>query len=136
MAIGASISSPERKIVCLVGDGGLQVNVGEMATATQEGVHIVLILMNSHDYEVIKNIQDAQFGGRRFYSDIYTPDFSSVARSTGWDYEKITDLRFVQNTMASALKGSKCTLIEIDMPAIGKFSRPFGGPPVKLEKNN
>ena len=136
MAIGASIASPERKIVCLVGDGGLQVNVGEMATAIQERVHIVLILMNSRDYEVIKNIQDAQFGGRRFYSDIYTPDFSAVAHSTGWDYEKITNLRFVQNTIASALKISKCTLIEIDMAAIGKFARPFGGPPVKQKKNN
>ncbi|MBO38999.1 MAG: hypothetical protein CMM75_07485 [Rhodospirillaceae bacterium] len=131
MAIGAAIARPDRQVVCLAGDGGLQVNIGEMATATQEGVNIVLILMNSHDYEVIKNIQDSQFGGRRFYSDIYTPKFSAVANSTNWNYEKITDLRLFQNTLASALKKNKCTLIEIDMSAIGSFSKLFGGPPVK-----
>jgi len=67
MAVGAAIAEPDKNIICLAGDGGLQVNIGELATATQEGVRITLVLMNSQDYEVIKNIQDAQYGGRRYF---------------------------------------------------------------------
>ena len=134
MAIGAAIAAPERQIFCLVGDGGLQVNIGELATAAQEGANIVLLLMNSHDYEVIKNIQDAEYGGRRFYSDIYTPDFKAIAESNGWSYQVLSELKSAQSTFDMALSSKRPSMIEVDMPSIGSFSRAFGGPPVKSHK--
>lgn len=133
MAIGAAIAEPDKKVFCLAGDGGLQVNIGELATATQEGVRITLILMNSQDYEVIKNIQDAQYGGRRYYSDIFTPDFSALADSNGWHYEKLSDLAKAKSTIGNALKSNGSTMIEVDMATIGAYARPFGGPPVKKD---
>lgn len=133
MAIGAAIAEPDKKVFCLAGDGGLQVNIGELATATQEGVRITLILMNSQDYEVIKNIQDAQYGGRRYYSDIFTPDFSAIADSNGWHYEKLSDLANAESTIGNALKSNGSTMIEVDMATIGAYARPFGGPPVKKD---
>jgi len=133
MAIGAAIAEPDKRIICLAGDGGLQVNIGELATATQEGVRITLILMNSQDYEVIKNIQDAQYGGRRYFSDIFTPDFSAVAESNGWQYEKLSDLTNASIAIGNALKSNGSTMIEVDMATIGAYARPFGGPPVKKD---
>jgi acetolactate synthase-1/2/3 large subunit len=103
MAIGAAIAAPERQVFCLVGDGGLQVNIGELATAAQEGVNIVMILMNSHDYEVIKNIQNAEYGGRQYYSDIYTPDFKALAEANGWSYQKMDALKSMQTIFDAAL---------------------------------
>ncbi|MGB0576923.1 MAG: thiamine pyrophosphate-binding protein [Alphaproteobacteria bacterium] len=133
MAIGAAIAEPDKKVFCLAGDGGLQVNIGELATATQEGVRITLILMNSQDYEVIKNIQDAQYGGRQYYSDILTPDFSAIADSNSWHYEKLSDLANAESTIGNALKSNGSTMIEVDMATIGAYARPFGGPPVKKD---
>ena len=133
MAIGAAIAEPDKKILCLAGDGGLQVNIGELATATQEGVRITLILMNSRNYEVIKNIQDAQYGGRRYFSDIFTPDFSAVADSNGWQYEILSDLADANTAIGNALKSNGSTMIEVDMATIGAYARPFGGPPVKKD---
>jgi acetolactate synthase-1/2/3 large subunit len=133
MAIGAAIAEPDKHVICLAGDGGLQVNIGELATATQEGVRITLILMNSQDYEVIKNIQDAQYGGRRYFSDIFTPDFSAVADSNGWQYEKLSDLTNANTAIGNALKSNGSTMIEVDMATIGAYARPFGGPPVKKD---
>lgn len=131
MAIGAAIASPEKDIVCLVGDGGLQVNIGELATAIQEGVKITLLLMNSHDYEVIKNIQKADYGGRIYFSDIYTPEFQGIANSNGWDYQKLSNLDSINEILKQARANPKSIMIELDMPEIGPFSRAFGGPPVK-----
>jgi acetolactate synthase-1/2/3 large subunit len=133
MAIGAAIAEPDKHVICLAGDGGLQVNIGELATATQEGVRITLILMNSQDYEVIKNIQDAQYGGRRYFSDIFTPDFSAVADSNGWHHEKLSDLTNANTAIGNALKSNGSTMIEVDMETIGAYARPFGGPPVKKD---
>ena len=134
MAIGAAIAAPERQIICLVGDGGLQVNIGELATAAQEGANIVLLLMNSHDYEVIKNIQDAEYDGRRYYSDIYTPDFKAIAESNGWSYQVLSELKSAQSIFDMALSSKRPSVIEVDMPSIGPFARAFGGPPVKNHK--
>jgi acetolactate synthase-1/2/3 large subunit len=131
MAIGAAIAAPERQVFCLVGDGGLQVNIGELATAAQEGVNIVMILMNSHDYEVIKNIQNAEYGGRQYYSDIYTPDFKALAEANGWSYQKMDALKSMQTIFDAALSSNRPAMIEVDMPSIGSFARAFGGPPVK-----
>jgi len=131
MAIGAALAKPERKILCMVGDGGLQVNIGEMATAIQEEINICVILMNSKDYEVIKNIQEASYGGRKYFSDIFTPNFEAHAKSIGWSYHKLTDLSFAQATLTKAINSIGADLIEVDMKAIGPYAKAFGGPPVR-----
>ena len=133
MAIGAAIAAPEKKVFCLVGDGGLQVNIGELATAAQENLNIILILMNSHDYEVIKNIQNAEYGGRQYYSDIFTPDFKGIAESNAWFYRKLNTLTSIEKVFDEALKFDGPSMLEIDMPSIGPFARAFGGPPVKQQ---
>ena len=131
MAIGAAIAAPDRRVICLVGDGGLQVNIGELTTAVQENVNLVVILMNSRDYEVIKNIQDATYGGRRHYSDIYAPDFEAIASGAGWSYQKLSDLGRASTVLGSAVQTQGPTMIEVDMAAIGSYARAFGGPPVR-----
>ena len=136
MAIGAAIAAPEKKVFCLVGDGGLQVNIGELATAAQENLNIIMILMNSHDYEVIKNIQNAEYGGRQYYSDIFTPDFKGIAESNAWFYRKLNTLTSIEKVFDEALKFDGPSMLEIDMPSIGPFARAFGGPPVKQQNKD
>ena len=48
---------------------------------------MVFVLMNDRGYGVIRNIQDAQYGGRRIYADILTPDFAQVCQSVGFPHE-------------------------------------------------
>ena len=71
MAIGAALARSSVKTLALVGDGGLQLCLSELATAVQERVHLVLIVMNDGGYGVIKNIQDAHYGGRHYYVDVH-----------------------------------------------------------------
>ena len=80
MAVGAAFAGEPAKAIALLGDGGTMVNLGELATAVDTGADIVFILMNDRGYGVIRNIQDAQFGGRRHYADLHTPDFRAALR--------------------------------------------------------
>ena len=50
---------------------------------------IVFILMNDRGYGVIRNIQDAQFGGRRHYADLHTPDFALLAAAFGLPHQRV-----------------------------------------------
>jgi acetolactate synthase-1/2/3 large subunit len=131
MAAGAALGAGGRKTFCLVGDGGLQVNLGELATLVQEQADVVVVLMNDRGYGVIRNIQDAQYGGRRYYADLHTPDFGTLAQSLGLPFHRVRDLAAVEGAMRDAAARRGPTLIEIDMVAIGPFAKAFAGPPVK-----
>lgn len=134
MAIGAALAAGSRKTLCLVGDGGLQVNIGELATLVQEEANVVVLLMNDRGYGVIRNIQDAQYGGRRYYADLHTPDFERLAQSIALPYQRVTSLAGIDGVLRDALGRGGPTLVEIDMVAVGPFANAFAGPPVKKEK--
>src|SRR5262245_39850240 len=89
MAIGAALAAPSPKTVALLGDGGAMVNLSEFLTAVEEKAEIVFVLMNDRGYGVIRNIQDAQYGGRRSYAELRTPDFALLAASFGLPHSKV-----------------------------------------------
>ena len=94
MGIGAAIRSEGRKTVVLCGDGGLMLNLGELATSVQEGSDLTLLLMNDKGYGVIRNIQDAYYEGRRFFSDLNPPNFGLDCQSLGlphWKFSSLSD---------------------------------------------
>jgi acetolactate synthase-1/2/3 large subunit len=105
------------------------VNLGELATVGDTEASIVFVLMNDRGYGVIRNIQDAQFGGRRYYADLHTPDFKLLAAAFGFHYQRVADVEDFGHALDRALLASGPQLIEVDMTAIGRFAESFAGPP-------
>uniref|UniRef100_UPI00313783A6 thiamine pyrophosphate-dependent enzyme n=1 Tax=Ferrovibrio terrae TaxID=2594003 RepID=UPI00313783A6 len=131
MGVGAAIGSRGRKTVVLSGDGGLMLCVGELATAAQEQADMLLIVMNDRGYGVIRNIQDAKFGGRKYFVDLHTPSFPDLARSLGWKHMLLNDIAKADSTIAQAMAESGPRMLEVDMVAIGPYATAFAGPPVR-----
>jgi len=129
MAVGAALAGPQAKTVALIGDGGAMVNLGELATAAETRAEIAFILMNDRGYGVIRNIQDAQFGGRRHYADLHTPDFKLIAAALGIAHLRVSRAEDFDQALARALSAGGPQLVEVDMVAIGPFSESFAGPP-------
>ena len=128
LAIGAAVAAPGRKVVCLTGDGGLALNLGELMTAAEVGADLALVVMNDRGYGVIRNIQDAEYGGRRRFVDLATPDFAALSAACGLDYRRISAPCEFTPGIRDALARPGPALIEIDMTAIGPPRVPFGGP--------
>lgn len=131
MGVGAAIGSRGRKTVVLSGDGGLMLCVGELATAAQEQADMLLIVMNDRGYGVIRNIQDAKFGGRKYFVDLHTPSFPDLARSLGWRHILLNDIAKAESTIDQAMAESGPRMLEVDMVAIGPYASAFAGPPVR-----
>ncbi|GAB4191005.1 MAG: thiamine pyrophosphate-binding protein [Thalassobaculales bacterium] len=131
MGIGAALAAGGRKTVALVGDGGIMLQIGELATAVQENADLAVLLMNDRGYGVIRNIQDAKYQGRRAYADLHTPDFAALAASLGLAHARIDTLSGIGPALAREIAKAGPRLIEVDMAAIGPFARPFAGPPVR-----
>jgi acetolactate synthase-1/2/3 large subunit len=133
MAIGAALGRPDTKTVALIGDGGFMLAAGEIATAVQERANVVYIVMNDGGYGVIRNIQDAQYGGRRAYADLVTPDFAKLAASVGLAHRRADSVAAFEQALAAALAAPGPALVEVDMSALGPFAKPFAGPPVRVK---
>lgn len=129
MAVGAALAGEPAKTVALVGDGGAMLMIGELATAMQQRANIVFVLMNDGGYGVIRNIQDAQYGGLRAYADLLTPDFSLLCASIGMAHERVREIRGFAAALDRALGIDGPCLLEVDMTAIGPFAESFAGPP-------
>ena len=127
MAIGAACAGEAAKVIALLGDGGTMVNLGELATAVDAGANIVFILMNDRGYGVIRNIQDAQFGGRRHYADLHTPDFGLLSAAFGLPHERVSRIEDFESALDRALAKSGPQLVEVDMVAIGPFAESSRG---------
>ncbi len=131
MGVGAALAARGRKTLVLSGDGGLMLCLGELATAVQENADLMMVLMNDKGYGVIRNIQDARFGGRRYFADLHTPSFPDLAKSLGWKHYALDDIGDAEALVAKVAAESGPRMIEVNMIAIGPFASAFAGPPVR-----
>jgi acetolactate synthase-1/2/3 large subunit len=84
-AIGAALAEPARPVVCFSGDGSILMNLQELATASEQGLNIKLVLLNNRALGLVRQQQDLFYGGNRFASDLgHCPDFCTIARGFGW----------------------------------------------------
>ncbi|MBT5047541.1 MAG: thiamine pyrophosphate-binding protein [Rhodospirillaceae bacterium] len=133
MAIGAALAAPDRQVLCLTGDGGLQLCIGELATLAESGARVLVLVMNDQGYGVIRNIQDAHYDGRHGYTDVLTPKFAELCAAVGVAHRRISDLGEAGAVLAGALALNGPVMVEVDMPAIGDFATSFAGPPVRTK---
>ncbi|MFM9121385.1 MAG: thiamine pyrophosphate-dependent enzyme, partial [Actinomycetota bacterium] len=83
MAIGASIASPDRPVLAIVGDGGWLFTVAEMASATDLNSNITLLLWDNSGYEQIRESFD-DVAAPRLGVDVSSNDPCLIARGFGW----------------------------------------------------
>jgi len=129
MAIGTALANPHKKVVGLVGDGGLALGLGELATLAQENANITLLVMNDGGYGVMRGIQDKYFSGRQYFNRLHTPDFTLLAQAMGIKSWCIDSEGQFAATLAEAINSPGPSLVEVRMQNIGALT--FAGPPQK-----
>lgn len=128
-AIGCAIAHPLRKILALIGDGGLMLNIGEFATAVQEQLDIVFLVMNDGGYGVMRGIQQKYFGDRQYFNQLHAPDFQQLAEAMGMRAWKLDASKDFDAVLQAAVAHPGPALVEVDMDSIGPLN--FPGPPQK-----
>lgn len=86
-SIGASIASNNGPITCIIGDGGLKMNINELETVVRYNLPIKTFLINNHEFGIIKQFQDVWFKSRYKASDVDgglgNSDLLKIARAYG-----------------------------------------------------
>lgn len=120
LGVGAAVAGRgKRKTVVLSGDGGFTLNMSELWTAVQEKLDLVILVMNDKGYGVIRQIQDAQYGGRHSYDNLMVPDLEGVAKLAGIPFWRVTRAGELQKLLEQAIAAGGPALIEVDVASVG-----------------
>jgi pyruvate dehydrogenase (quinone) len=82
-SIGAAVAFPERQVVCIVGDGGLTMLMGEIATLVKYNLNVKVIVVKNNTLGMIKWEQIVLEGNPQFGVDLQPIDFAGVATCCG-----------------------------------------------------
>jgi acetolactate synthase-1/2/3 large subunit len=119
-ALGAKIASPEKVVVSLVGDGGFGQNPALLATAAEENIPVIWVVMNNYAFGTIAGLQKAHFGttlGTLFQIDgeNYSPDYATIAKAYGIEGIKVNSAEEFKPALEKALTMNKPVVIDVPM---------------------
>jgi len=127
LAIGAAVATNQKTVV-IQGDGGFMLSIGELATAAQYSLPIVVCVFNDGGYGVLRAIQGMRFDGRTTGVDIKTPDFVRVAEGMGVQAEYVRGAADFEAAFGRAMAHAGPVLLDIDMKALAPMGDLFGRP--------
>lgn len=111
-AIGASIAEPEKTVVCITGDGSLQMSLGELSVCKDYGLNIKIIVLNNGYLGMVRQLQQNNFGGRYSQTKISNPDFVGLANSFGIDAMSINSANDIENALQKAFSTKETYIID------------------------
>lgn len=116
-AIGAKIGRPDAQVVCVAGDGSIQMNIQEMATALGNGVAVKVLVIDNNALGMVHQWQ------RLFYHERYScteftanPDFVKLAEAYGWQAERIAHPDQISDALDRMLAAEGPYLLDVIIP--------------------
>jgi len=122
-AIGAKIARPDRTVISLVGDGGFGQNPAALATAIEQKLAIVWLVMNNNAYGTIAGLQKAAYGlthGTLFpvaaesWSE-QKPNYAEIARAYGCEGERVNSAADLGPALRRALSSGRPYVLDVPM---------------------
>ena len=114
-AIGAAIAREGRRVICLAGDGSLQLNVQELQTLAENKLPVKLFVLNNNGYLSIRTSQSGFFGatiGEGPASGVSFPNLEHLAKAHGIAYTKL-DRKDFESPLQETLNASDSILCEV-----------------------
>ncbi len=119
-ALGVKVACPDRKVVALIGDGGMGANVSPFATAAVENIGVVWVVMNNCAFGTIAGLErqhyDHEFGTLfEREGKPYSPDFAAIARAYGIDGYTVERAEDFKPMLEKALASNKPCVLDVRM---------------------
>ncbi|MFL5337221.1 MAG: 5-guanidino-2-oxopentanoate decarboxylase [Geminicoccaceae bacterium] len=111
-AVGAKLAAPDRPVVVLVGDGGLQYTLPELAAAVEAATPVIVLVWNNRAYGEIRTYMH-DHGIAPIGVDLYTPDLLAIGRGYGCAADRARDHGHLAELLAAARRRGRPSLMEV-----------------------
>ncbi|MCK5552316.1 MAG: thiamine pyrophosphate-binding protein, partial [Deltaproteobacteria bacterium] len=119
---GAKIAAPDKVVIALVGDGAFGSVSPVVATAVENDLGVIWLVMDNYGYGVITGLQKKAFGrvaGTEFKTakdgEKYNPDFAMLAKAYGAEGYRVEDPKDLKPTLEKAVASGKPTVLDVVM---------------------
>jgi acetolactate synthase-1/2/3 large subunit len=113
-AMGAKVGRPEDTVVCLAGDGSVQMNMQELATCAQDGIAIKVFIMNNGYLGMVRQWQELFWDKRYSHVDMgQFPDYVKLAEAYGATGMRFEDKRTLVSDMKEAIATDGPVLVDV-----------------------
>jgi acetolactate synthase I/II/III large subunit len=114
-AMGVKLAFPDSHVICITGDGSIQMNIQELSTCLQYNLPVVIITLNNRSLGMVRQWQDMIYGGRHSSSYMESiPDFVRVSEAYGHVGIKIDTLDELDSKLTEAFE-IKDRLVFVDI---------------------
>ena len=118
-SVGACFAKKKKRVICLTGEGGLQMNIQELATIMHNKIPIKIFIFNNGGYLTIKQTQQLGFDGRIMGADkrsgISFPNYKKIAESHKFNYFKIKSNKKLKNSLKKIISSKGASICELVM---------------------
>lgn len=121
-AIGAKFGAPERTVIAIIGDGGIQMTIQELGTIMQTEVNVKIVILNNQFLGMVRQWQQLFHDKRYSFVDIASPDYIMVAKGYGVEGQKVSQRADLQNAIQTMLEHNGSYLLEV---MVGKEDNVF-----------
>jgi acetolactate synthase-1/2/3 large subunit len=112
-AVAAKAVHPDRPVVCIAGDGDFLMTGQELATAVQEELAVVVLVVNNGMYGTIRMHQERRYPGRVVGTDLRNPDFAALAEAYGAHGALVEHTEDFAGALEEALACGRPALLEL-----------------------
>ena len=116
-ALGASLANNKKRVICIEGDGGIQINIQELQTMVNNNIPVKLFIINNNGYGIIKQFQELYLGGRYEATipskGVTNPNFKKISRAYGLNYNEIKNNKDIDTILKRVLKSKKPEFINV-----------------------
>ena len=121
--LGAKLAAPDRKVITLIGDGGFGTNPSVMATAVEQNIPVVWVVMNNYAFGTIAGLEYQHYKtrfGTEFLrnGEHYNPEWADVAKAYGVKAKKISRAEDFKEALKAALDADEPYLLDVPMQNI------------------
>jgi len=121
-AIGAKFGAPERTVVAVIGDGGIQMTIQELGTILQTGIDIKILILNNQFLGMVRQWQQLFHDKRYSFVDIASPDYVTVAKGYGISGDTVKERNHLKDALQKMLSHQGSYLLEV---MVGKENNVF-----------
>jgi acetolactate synthase-1/2/3 large subunit len=113
-AMGAKVGCPDDTVICVAGDGSVQMNMQELATCAQEGIAIKVFIMNNGYLGIVRQRQELFWAQRYSHVEVgQFPDFVTVAEAYGATGMRFEDKKTLVSDVKDALAADGPVVVDV-----------------------
>lgn len=102
-ALGAQLADYSRQVICVVGDGGIQMTIQELGTIKQTKAPVKIVLLNNNYLGMVRQWQQMFFDKRYSFTELDNPDFVKLSEAYGIKAQKVTERSDLQEAIEDML---------------------------------